>query len=235
MTKLEKILLILLGIFFSGAFFLFTSGYLTFEFPFSLALGPQVTIAKNQDSPKGFWGSNQHQPLVVYNVKVKGLKKSSAELQKIPIKVVLDPKASQDNNGLRNFYLMYRFCMPMPTTYGYGGLYGFTHDGCFVRSAPPSSIQQSARGATLIFKPNWNFFHNASYAAITLYGTMAYTQASQSKSLQKVRAEIMKEEVVFETWRGKAKNGAKIPVNFGQSNGNWLQVRPGYGYPLILK
>ena len=235
MTKREKLFLVVIGVLVFGGFFLFSGGYLTFEFPFSFAFGPQVVISRNQDSPKGFFGSNQYQPLAVYNVKVKGLKKSSAELQKISVKVALDPRASQNNNGLRNFYLMYRFCMPMPTTYGYGGLYGFTHDGCFVRSASPSSIQQNARGTTLVFTPNWNFFYNASYSAITLYGTVAYTQAPQSKSPQKVRAEIMKEGVVFETWRGKAKNGARIPVNFGQPNGNWLEVRSGYGYPLILK
>lgn len=235
MTKLEKTLLVATGTLVFGGFFLFSGGYLTFEFPFSFAFGPQVTISRNPDSPSGFFGSNQYESMVVYDVKVKGLKKSPAELQKMPIKVVLNPKASQNNNGLRDFRLVYRFCMPTPTTYGYSGLYGFTHEGCFTYSSFPSSIQQSDRNTTLIFTPSWNFYYNASYSTVTLYGAMAYTRVPQSKSPQKIRAEVVEKGVIFETWRAKAKNGAQIPVNFGQSNGNWLQVRSGYGYPLILK
>ena len=135
----------------------------------------------------------------------------------------LNPQASQQNNGLRDFLLSYYYCRPYHA-YGYGFIYGYQGQECQNFIAYPSSIENAAGKSEVAFETRWPVFSDVTVARLNLSAAMTYTGNVSSSPPQKVIVSLRSASVGYTAY-----------VQSGSVTGNWLTINYGYGYPLRRK
>ena len=205
--------------------FLLGSGYVTFAFPLSFAVNPYVKIGLNeQKTPLPVFGG-YNTTLGVFDVYSK-FAPNVLELKQVEFKVRLVPKASQDNNGLRNFTLNYWSCHPAS-----GPSYGYSQQTCRYHYKQPVSVRSVAENTIVTFADmNLPVYNNATNQGFVLNANMAFTgRMSVGNRTPEVSVRINESKEVLVTAPG---SNAPISIRYGKRDGSWLRILAGYGYPL---
>ncbi|MSR76508.1 MAG: hypothetical protein EXS68_02855 [Candidatus Ryanbacteria bacterium] len=205
--------------------FLLGSGYVTFAFPFSFAVTPYVKIGINEDkAPVPVFGG-YNTTLGVFDVYSK-FASERLDLKQIEFKVRLVPKASQDNNGLRNITLNYWSCRPSK-----GPSYGYSQQTCQYLYKSPVSVRSVAENTIVTFADmNLPVYSSATRQGFTLNANMAFTgRMSVGNRTPEISVRINEAKEVLIT-----EPGSNTPINtrFGKRESAWLRILAGYGYPM---
>ena len=135
-----------------------------------------------------------------------------AYIQKISLLTQLQPQATQQNNGLRDFGLNYSYCGQ--------------NQNCQNFFAYPTSVETSALGSLVRFEPNWPVPPDPSRGTgkLFFYGEIAKTGAATSSISNRIQAVIQGAAIGYTAYTLTRPAPA-----------NWMTILPGYGYPLRRK
>jgi|GEM_PF-4005066 len=204
--------------------FLLGSGYVTFAFPFSFAVKPYVKISVNEAKTLPVFGG-YNTTLGLFDIYSK-FAPDRTELKQIEFKVRLVPKASQEENGLRNFSLNYWSCRPSK-----GPSYGYSQQNCEYYYKQPVSVRSVAEYTIVTFSDmQLPVYSAATQQGFGLYGSIARTgRVAVGNRTPEVSVRIHDAKEVLVTAAG---SNTPINVRYGKRDGGWLKILAGYGYPL---
>ncbi len=200
------------------------SGYVKFTLPFSFAVNPYVKIGIS-DMPVYPYFGGVNSTLGVFDVYSK-FAPNLVTLKQIEFKVKLSQKASQDQNGLRNFSLSYWSCRKSP-----GPSYGYDQKSCASAYAYPVSVRSTAGYSIITFSGmNLPIASDASSQGFMLRANMAYTgRLAVGNRAQEISVSINDPKEILIT---SPSSDTPMQVRLGKPTGSWLKIFSGYGYPL---